>query len=104
MADLTARCALRDDHGVIDLSKGFARLREDPESWVCQPDVWGCRLAQLRTEFALHPTDVHETGGMCDMGPLGGSAEVEFLGERDEQWCVPRFHGGPRVGADPLGR
>ena len=90
LAPLAACVSARDlDRGVGRLDRGPGR-REHVRSRVGQLDVRAGPVEQPHAELALEPGDLLAEGRLGDVQALGGAAEVELVGERDERAQEPR--------------
>ena len=69
--------------------------RQHPLAVPGEPDVPRRAVEELQAEFAFEPGDLLTDRGLDDVQPLGGPAEVEFLGDGDEVPQLPQLHRPP---------
>ncbi len=60
-----------------------------------QGDSAGAAVEQLQAELAFQPPDLLADRRLDDVQPLGGPAEVEFLGDRHEVPNLTQLHTAP---------
>ena len=65
-------------------SEDGPRLGEEPLALEGQRDAAGRAVDEQDAELALQTPELLADGGLHDVQPLGGTAEVQLLGDRDE--------------------